>query len=67
LLLVELAALEDRLEGVGFLDRVEVLAVQVLIDRQLKRRLVPVAERHRDLVEPGELGGAVAPLTAISV
>ena len=61
LLLVQAAAGEDRLEGVCFLDRVEVLAVQVLVDGQLERR-VAVAERDRDLGESGELGGAVAAL-----
>ena len=42
LLLGELAGAQDRLEGVRFLDRVEVLAVQVLVDGQLERRAVAV-------------------------
>ena len=40
-----LPELQDRLEGVRFLDRVEVLAVQVLVDGQLDRGLAVVADR----------------------
>ena len=46
-----------------FLDRVEVLAVQVLVERQFERRvLVAVAERDRHLLQTGELRRSVAPL-----
>ena len=63
LLLVHPAAAEDRLEGVRFLDRVEVGAVQVLVDGQFERRvLVAVAERDRHLLQPGQLRCAVAAL-----
>ena len=65
LLLREAAAGEDGLEGVRFLDRAEVLPVQVLVDGQLERRvLVAVAERDRHLRQPGQLRCSAAPLSS---
>src|SRR6202030_4841168 len=47
-----------------FLHRIEVLALHVFDDRDLKRVGIADIDRHdRDLVQAGDLRGAPAPLT----
>ena len=63
--LVRHAELVDQaLDALCFLDRVEVLALDVLDQRHGQRELVAhVAHQHRHRVQPGELRRTPAPLT----
>jgi hypothetical protein len=53
--------IDQRAEALGFLERGKILALQVLDDADLER--IVVAHQRRDGGEPGQLRGAVTPLT----
>jgi hypothetical protein len=62
-LLGEAARGEEPLQGLGRLHRVQVLALQVLDERELERVVVGgLADEDRDLLKPRALGGAPAAL-----
>ena len=63
LVLAEPELLDELAVGVGRLERVEVLALEVLDERELELLAVgELADDGRDALEAGGLGGAEAPL-----
>ena len=63
LVLGEVEAAHQVAVGLGLLDRVEILALDVLDQRHFQGPVLgDVLDDHRDVLEPGPLGGPPAPL-----